>query len=388
MGSPRRPLEGVRVVDLTTQMPGPYCTMLLADLGADIVKVEAPAGDPLRTYAPMFDAVNRGKRSIVLDLKREAARQVLHRLVRETDLFLEGFRPGVATRLGAGYETLAAINPGLVYCAISGFGQDGPDRDRPAHDVNYLALGGVLGLDARVSGAPQAPGVLVSDLAAGQYAAIALLAALLGRRAGGPGQYIDLSMTDGAVAWTAIEQARLEAEGRAPERPNVTVAPCYGVFRTRDGRFVTLGIVYEDYFWQAFCDAAGLAEWRAMTHDERVARFDEVRRRLEALFAGDARDAWSARFAGTNVPFAPVLDLPEVRAWPQFVHRGLFTPNGVALPMRFSAAETAPQGKAPGLGEHAREVLAGAGYGEAEVRDLLASGAAGSARAIDATSGC
>lgn len=381
MGSPRRagsqrPLEGVRVLDLTTQMPGPFCTMILADLGADVVKIEAPSGDPLRAYPAMFAEVNRGKRGLVLDLKRPDAQAVIHRLAREADLFLEGFRPGVAARLGAAYGTLAAINPGLVYCSISGFGQDGPARDLPAHDVNYLALGGVLGLDARVSGAPQAPGVLVSDLAAGQYAAIACLASLLGRRAGGPGQYLDLSMTDGAVAWTAIEQARYAAEGREePARPNVTAAPCYGVFRTRDRRFVTLGIVYEDYFWQAFCDAVGLADWRTLTHADRVARYDEVRRRLAALFASDTRDAWTARFEGTNVPFAPVLDLAEVRAWAQFVHRGLFTASGVRLPWRASGADTSPRGLAPALGEHGREVLAEAGYGEEEVRGLLETGA-------------
>ncbi len=370
-----RPLEGVRVVDLTTQMPGPYCTRILGDLGADVIKVEAPSGDPLRAYASMFDEVNRGKRSVVLDLKREGAREALHRLVRRADMFLEGFRPGVAARLGAGYETLAAVNPGLVYCSISGFGQDGPARDRPAHDVNYLALGGVLGLDARISGAPAPPGVLVSDLAAGQYAAIACLAALVGRRAGGPGQHIDLSMTDGAVAWTGVEQARLAAEGRAAARPNVTVAPCYGVFRTKDGRFVTLGIVYEDYFWQAFCDVAGLADWRALVHAERVAREGEVRDRLATLFASDTRDAWTARFEGTNVPFAPVLDLAEVRTWPQFVHRGLFDGPAVAMPMRFSAADVRPRGAVPALGEHGREVLAECGYGEAEVRALVDGGA-------------
>ncbi|HEX7126340.1 MAG TPA: CaiB/BaiF CoA-transferase family protein [Thermodesulfobacteriota bacterium] len=371
----RRPLDGVRVVDLTTQMPGPYCTRMLADLGADVIKVEAPRGDPLRAYAPMFDEVNRGKRSLVLDLKRADAREVLHRLVRRSDLFLEGFRPGVAARLGADYETLAALNPGLVYCSISGFGQDGPERGRPAHDVNYLALGGVLDLDARVCGAPHPPGVLVSDLAAGQYAAVACLAALVGRLAGGPGQYIDLSMTDGVAAWTAVEHARLAAEGRPAEKPNVTVAPCYGVFRTADGRFVTLGIVYEDDFWRAFCDVAGLADLRELVHAERVARFEEVRERLAGLFASDTRDGWTRRFEGSNVPFAPVLDLEEVRRWPQFAHRGLFAGPAVAMPMRFSAADVRPGGPAPSLGEHGRELLAECGYGEAEVEALVEAGA-------------
>jgi crotonobetainyl-CoA:carnitine CoA-transferase CaiB-like acyl-CoA transferase len=372
----RRPLEGVRVVDLTTQMPGPFCSMILADLGADVVKVEAPAGDQMRAYPPMFEAVNRGKRSVVLDLKRAEGQQALQRIARGADLFLEGFRPGVAARLGADYEAIRGVNGGILYCAISGFGQDGPERDRPAHDLNYLALAGVLGLAARVSGRPDAPGVLISDLAAGQYAAIALLAALLGRRAGGPGQFIDLSMTDGAVGWAATEIARLEAEGRAPERPNVTVAPHYGTFRTADGRFVTLGIVYEDHFWRAFCDIAGLPEWRGLGHAARLARYAEIRERLEHLFASGTRDEWTARFAGADVPFAPVLDLPEVLAWPQFLYRRLFGPFGVALPMRFSAADVAPARPAPGLGEHGEAVLREAGYGGDDVRRLAESGAA------------
>ncbi len=366
-GAARRPLEGVRLVDLTTQMPGPYCSMLLADLGADVVKVEPPAGDRLRAYRPMFDAVNRGKRSVALDLKRPEAREVLHRLARTADLMLEGFRPGVAARLGADYATVSRLNPGIIYCAISGFGQDGPERDRPAHDLNYLALAGVLGLEVGVAGAPSPPPVLVSDLAAGQFAAIALLAALLGRRAGGPGQFIDLSMTDGAVGWVATELARLGAGGRPPERPNVTGAPHYGVFRTADGRFVTLGIVYEDHFWRACCDVLGLPEWRGLGHAERLARHDEIRSHLAAVFAGATRDEWTARFSGRDVPFAPVLELPEVLAWPQFRHRGLFTPHGVALPMRFSAADASPRGPAPELGADAGEILGGLGYTGAEI---------------------
>ncbi len=369
-----RLLDGVLVVDLTTQMPGPYCTMLLADLGADVIKVEPPAGDQLRAYRPMFDAVNRGKRSLALDLKRPEGREVLRRLVRTADLMLEGFRPGVAARLGADYAAIREVNPGIVYCSISGFGQTGPDRDRPAHDLNYLALAGVLGLEVPIAGAPAPPPVLVSDLAAGQFAAIALLAALVARRGGGPGQYIDLSMTDAAVGWVGTELARLRAEGRPPERPNVTVAPHYGVFRTADGRFVTLGIVYEDHFWRACCDVLGLPEWRELTHAQRLARYGEIRGRLEAVFAGATRDEWTERFAGQEVPFAPVLELQEVLAWPQFRHRGLFTEHGVALPMTFSAAEVSPRGPSPELGEHGAEILGSLGFGDAEVRRLVESG--------------
>ncbi|MBI4637945.1 MAG: CoA transferase [Candidatus Rokubacteria bacterium] len=370
-----RLLEGVRLVDLTTQMPGPYCSMILADLGADVIKVEPPSGDQLRAYRPLFDAVNRGKRSVALDLRHEAARGVLYRLAGTADLMLEGFRPGVAARLGADYGAVSARNPAIVYCSISGFGQDGPDAQRPGHDLNYLALSGILGLQALIAGEPSPPPVLVSDLAAGQYATIALLAALAGRRAGAPGQYIDLSMTDGAVGWTMTEIARLEAEGRVPARPNVTLAPHYGVFRTADDRWVTLGIVYEDHFWRNFCDAVGLADLRDLPNVERLARFDELRARIVAIFAGATRDEWVKRFEGTNVPFAPVLDLPEVLAWPQFRHRGLFTARGIALPMKYSAADTRPGHRAPELGEHMGEILDSLGYTSAERAALAAAGA-------------
>ncbi len=370
----KRLLEGVRLVDLTTQLPGPFCSMMLADLGADVVKVEAPDGDPVRAYPALFAAVNRGERSIALDLKQPEAREALHRLAATADLMLEGFRPGVAARLGADYDTIRAINPGIAYCSISGFGQTGPDRDRPGHDINYLALSGILGLGSSLAGRPTPPPVLISDLAAGQYAAIALLAALAGRRAGAPGQFIDLSMTDGAVGWTTTELARLAVEGRVPERPNVTVAPHYDVFRCADGRFVSLGIVYEDHFWRNCCDVLGLAEWRALGHPERLARRAEISERLAAVFATLARDDWTRRFATADVPFAPVLDLTEVVDHPQFRHRQLFTGDGgVALPMKFSAADASPRGPAPALGEHAEAILRDLDYAPDQIASLAKS---------------
>ncbi|HEY7677429.1 MAG TPA: CoA transferase, partial [Candidatus Methylomirabilis sp.] len=319
-----RVLDGIAVLDLSTQMPGPYCSMVLADLGADVIKVEAPAGDPLRAYPPMFDSVNRGKRSIALDLKAADGRAVLTRLAARADLVLEGFRPGVAARLGVDYASLAAVKPDIIYCAISGFGQDGPYRDRSGHDINYLALGGVLGLEVPIAGRPSPPPVLVSDLAAGQFAAIALLAALVGRLRAGAGQYIDLSMTDGVVSWVGTELARFHAEGVSPDRPNVTVAPHYEIFATAEGEFVALGIVYEDHFWRNLCDLLALPGWRGWTNGERLRRYEEIRGELRRIFFGRTRAEWERRFAGVDVPFAGVASLAEVLRDPQFRHRRLF----------------------------------------------------------------
>ena len=380
-----RVLDGITVLDLSTQMPGPYCSMILADLGADAIKVEAPAGDPLRAYPPMFDSVNRGKRSIALDLKTVDGKAILGRLAARADLMLEGFRPGVAARLGVDYASIARIKPDIIYCAISGFGQDGPYRDRSGHDINYLAMGGVLGLEVPIAGHPSPPPVLVSDLAAGQFAAIGLLAALVGRLRTGAGQYIDLSMTDGVVSWVGTELARFHAEGKGPERPNVTVAPHYEVFATADGEFVALGIMYEDHFWRNLCDLLALAGWRHWTNDERLRRFEEVRGELRRIFFRRTRAEWERLFEGVDVPFAGVASLAEVLQNPQFRHRGLFaelpssagsgTSRQVGLPMKFSNAGCDSQGAPPRLSEHATAILKDLGYAADAIGGLAASGA-------------
>ncbi len=382
--SAMRLLEGTSVLDLSTQMPGPYCSMILADLGADVIKAEAPAGDPLRAYPPMFDSVNRGKRSIALDLKTAAGKAILGKLAARADLMLEGFRPGVAARLGVDYASVAKRKPDIIYCAISGFGQDGPYRDRSGHDINYLAMGGVLGLEVPIAGHPSPPPVLVSDLAAGQFAAIALLAALVGRLRNGAGQYVDLSMTDGVVSWVGPELARFHAEGKSPDRPNVTVAPHYEIFATADGEFVSLGVVYEDHFWRNLCDLLDFLAWREWKNEDRMRRYEEIRGELRRRFFRRTRAEWEKLFEGVDVPFAGVASLAEVLQNPQFRHRGLFaelpsstgagTSRQVGLPMKFSQAECVPRGAPPRLGEHAGAILKDLAYSPQDIRELIAAG--------------
>jgi crotonobetainyl-CoA:carnitine CoA-transferase CaiB-like acyl-CoA transferase len=376
-------LSHCTVVDLTTQLPGPYGSMLLADFGADVIKVEPPAGDPLRAFPGMFASVNRGKRSLAVNLKTETGRTLLARLFERADVVLEGFRPGVAERLGADYAAARRVNPDIVYCAISGFGQQGPYRDRAGHDINYLALGGLLGQAERCGRRPSVPPLLISDLASGLYAAVAILAALMHRDRTGEGGYIDLSMTETVLAWMAPEMARAAGEAQPPDRPLLGELPHYGVFETADGGFISLGIVYESHFWQRLCDTLGLEAWRDLTTMERMAHKEEIREKLEAIFLTASRAEWDRRLQAADVPCGPVYDLKEAAADPQFLFRQAFfdlsAPDGVARrqvgpPYRFSHMASHRPGPPPGLGEHTAAVLRQFGCTPAEVEDMIREG--------------
>ena len=380
-----KPLSGITVVDMTSNLPGPYCSMILSDLGAGVTKVEPPTGDPLRTISPgMWSGLNRGKRSLTLDLKTEDGRALLGKLASSADVVLEGWRPGVAARLGADYGTLSARNPGLVYCAISGFGQNGPWRDRPGHDINYLALSGYLALQTRVEGRPYAPPVLVSDLAAGMYASTMVLAALTGRRQTGNGSYVDLSMTEAALALLGMEIARSTDNGGAAVEPNVTFIPHYGVFRCSDGRWFSLGIVHEDHFWDRFCEAAGLNDLVGVKYEERVAQGDRLRDRLDTAFSTLPSEEWDRRLREADVPAAPVLEVDDVLDVPQFVDRGVVREvDGqrlVGQPATFSTGSVAPSSGAPPLGRHNEEVLRELGYTPSEFERFEAAGVFGRAQ--------
>lgn len=362
-----RPLSGMIVLDLTVNTPGPFCSMILSDLGARVVKVEPPGGDPLReSGAAIFAGLNRGKESISLDLKTAGDRDILLRLAGRADVVLEGSRPGVAQRLGADYETISARNPGIVYCSISGFGQDGPWRARPGHDVNYLALSGYMGLQTAIEGRPWPPAILISDVASGMYAAIAVLAAFAGRAASGVGAYIDLSMTESALSLVGIETSRAAVEGRNPSPPNVTFIPTYGLFACADDRWLSLGIVHEDHFWRRLCSVGGLMELASLTFKERVERAEEIKTRLESTFVKRPSSEWERVLVEADVPGAAVRDLDEVFELPQFVSRRSVVDVGlhrfVAQPMKFSTGSVEPVGPPPELGEHRNAILAELGY--------------------------
>ena len=382
-----KPLSHITVLDLSVNVPGPFCSMTLGDLGARVVKVEPPGGDPLRQTDPhMFAALNRGKQSIALDLKSQLGREALARLAGKADIVLEGSRPGVAARLGADYATLSARNPRLVYCSISGFGQTGPWRDRPAHDLNYLALSGYLGVQETIEGRPWPPPVLVSDLASGLYASIMVLAALQGRETTGNGAFIDLSMTEAALSLLGPELARTADGPDAARHPNVSGIPTYGLFRCGDGRWLSLGIVHEDHFWDRLCDAGGLPDLKGVPFADRMARRDEVRSRLEFAFLAASAAEWERRLLEADVPAAAVAGLADVLDSPQFQARGAFVESGghryVAQPARFSTGPVAPEGGPPSLGEHAESLLSSLGYSASQISEMRHAGVFGRPEAI------
>ncbi len=380
-----RALTDCLVVELTTQLPGPYCAMLLADLGARVIKVEPPGGDPLRGFPPAFASVNRGKRNIVIDLKKDAGRAVMSRLIGRADVVLEGFRPGVAERLGVDYPAAKNLNPSVVYCAISGFGQDGPYRDRAGHDINYLAIGGLLGR----GDPPTVPPVLISDLSSGLYGALAVSAALMRRAATGEGCFIDLSMTDCILSWMALDIAAAAQDPDAARGPFLGNIPHYGIYETSDGRHISLGIVHEEHFWTRFCDAVGLEEWRDWPSKKRLERETEIREKLRAVFAMASCREWDRRLRDADVPCAPIYDLDELPDDPYIQYRNPFyhlvasdrsESRQVKAPYRTDTTEAEDPLPPPVMGEHTRTVLSASGYDDDEIDRLIQLGAVHASR--------
>jgi crotonobetainyl-CoA:carnitine CoA-transferase CaiB-like acyl-CoA transferase len=386
---------GVRMLDLSRLLPGPYCSLLFADLGADVIKVEEPGrGDYARHTRPYWGAsdvgayfllLNRNKRSLSVDLKAEAGKTIFRRLAATADVVLESFRPGVMDRLGLGWETLRRENPGLVYCAISGYGQDGPYRNLVGHDVNYMGYAGALSVTGPREGPPLTPGVQVADLGGGALmAAFAIAAALHHRRQSGTGQFVDVSMTDGVVSWMIPHLAAFFATGRVPERARERLNggwPCYGVYETADGGHVTLGAL-EPQFWANFCRLVAREDLQALQHAEGGAR-DEVEATLRQLFRTRSRAEWTELLQQADVCAGPVLALDEVVQDPQLRQRGLFAAvehptlgrvPQVAFPVQMSATPGRVETPPPELGQHTDEVLRDVGYDAAAISDFRRDG--------------
>jgi crotonobetainyl-CoA:carnitine CoA-transferase CaiB-like acyl-CoA transferase len=351
-------LDGVRILCLAQQYPGPYATLLLADLGADVVLVERPGtGDPARRYPEFFAALNRGKRSVALDLKTDEGRAACRALARRSDVLIEGFRPGVAGRLGLDPASLRAEHPGLIYVSISGFGQDGPYRDRPAHDLSYLALSGLLARGD--GGAPQVPVLSLADLSAGLFGALATLCGLVARGRSGVGGNYDVSMFDTLVSLlTSIVGPQLN--GAADE--GLGSDPGYGVYATADGRWMTLSIAFEDHFWRALCDAAQLNDFADLDAGERERRAEELRGVLAARIARLPAQEWGALLEDADVPHALVRSPAELASDSHVAQRALLQTVGgrtfVRQPLVIDAVRPGPRCGAPELGANTDEVLA------------------------------
>jgi alpha-methylacyl-CoA racemase len=385
------PLSGLRVLDLSRLLPGPWCSLLLADLGADVVKVEDPNGGDYMRWAPplhgeysaMYYTLNRNKRSIILDLKSDAGREAFLKLAAGADVVLESFRPGVMDRLGVGYAALSAVNPGLVLCSISGYGQDGPYRDRAGHDLNYMAIGGALGITGTPDGTVAMPGVQVGDLGGGAMsAAIAILTALQHRNRTGEGQHCDVSMMDGIVSWLSLHVARWLEEGGTPGPATLHLNgryPCYSVYRCKDG-WMSVGAL-EPKFWAALVEALGVPHLLtdAFADGEAGRR---VHAEIEAVLLTRTRAQWAEHLEGRDVCTEPVLTFAETFENEQVRHRGLRIPEGQGGPLAqtgfpFQLSRTPPRVRhqAPGYGENTREVLREAGYDDAGIDALIAAGA-------------
>lgn len=376
-------LQGIRVLTVEEKLPVTYCSMLLGDLGADVLILERPGvGNPARVLPHFLEITNRNKRSITANLKSERGKEVCHRLARNCDVFIECMRPGVVKRLGIGYETIRGINPQIVYCSVSGYGQEGPYKDWPAHDASYQGIAGILNFTPRDSqGVPQLPGITIADLSAGMFAAISILSALLARDRLGFGQYIDVSMTDGLVSWLSVPLGSYFSSGMPPRQTGGE--PATGVFTAKDGKFLTLSIAHEDYFWRNLCHSIGKAEFADLPREQRWQRRNELVAVLKKALLTKTRDEWVEVLTEANVPCAPVSSLEEVVADRHLRHRGVFlevdNANGekvkqVAYPAKFS--ETQPQIRRlpPALGEHTQEILDELGYAPGEIEELRQKG--------------
>ena len=361
-------LRGVRVLDLSRLLPGPFLTMVLADLGADVVKVEEPRmGDYMRDFPPRGEGmsgryltVNRNKRSVAVDLKDDAQRERFLRMAAQADVVVESFRPGVMDRLGVGYDALRERNRGIILCSISGYGQTGPYRDRAGHDINYLAMAGVLAMSGPGPDAsPAMAGVQIADMAGGaMWGAMGILAALIQRGGTGEGTHLDISMTEGALALLASEFGIIDAEPAVPTRGTGLLnggAARYGVYRTSDGRYLSVGAL-EPQFLKRLAAAAGLELSRGPDSDA------DLRNQLTRVVASKTRDEWEHILADSDCCCEPVLELDEVAAHPLHRERGLFFEigdSGAPGSLQVRTPLGMPDGRRPGpaLGEHNDEVF-------------------------------
>ena len=386
-------LQGIRVLDLTRALAGPFCTLMLGDYGADVIKIEIPGmGDDTRHWGPPFIgdesayflSINRNKRSLTLNFKEPRAKEIFLRMAREADVVVENFTPGVMSRFGLDYETVKGTNPRIVYCSISGFGQDGPYRDRPAYDQIMQGIGGIMSVTGGPDDDPQKVGIAIADIGAGMWAAFAIMAAIRHRDQQGEGQYIDISMMDAQVAWLTYQAGYFFANGEPPKRlgaahPNLVP---YQAFMCGDGKYLNVAVGSER-IWQRFCQGMGLEDLR--DNPDYAANVDRVRNRaalvpkLQELFLTRSTAEWVGALIPAGVPCGPINDLVDVFADPQLLHRQMYlemphptlgSVKQTGIPIKFSLTPGGLDRPPPLLGEHTREILGGLGYSGFEIDEL------------------
>jgi crotonobetainyl-CoA:carnitine CoA-transferase CaiB-like acyl-CoA transferase len=391
------PLEGIKVIDLTRMAPGPFCTMMLGDMGASVTKVEAPpssrisssrkasGGEVARISA--WNPLNRNKRSIILDLKMEEARLAFYEICKETDVVVEGFRPGVVDRLGCDYETINRINESIIYCSISGYGQTGPYRDLVGHDINYISIGGALGIIGSSDGTPSIPYNIIADFAAGgMHAAFSIVAALVARSTSGKGQSIDISMSDGVAYLLAASTGEYLRDGTVAQPGKMTLnggVPYYNVFRCLDGKYISIGCI-ETWFWENLCKAIGLGTFGQVQFDKD--KYEDIFQAMRSRFATRTREEWWMELSSLeDIAVAPVLDMSEMETDPHIKQRNMVVDAGIFGGELVKQVGIGPKfSKTPGSirslgripGEDTFDVLSESGISKSDIEKLLQSGAA------------
>lgn len=367
------PLEGVRILSLAEQYPGPFATMVMADLGADVIIVERPdGGDPSRRFPAFFETLNRNKRSVALDLRTPEGLDACLRLVDRADVWLEGFRPGAMERLGLGYRALSARHPEIVYLSVSGFGQDGPYRDHPAHDLSYQGFAGLLHY-LKAGSLNCLPPLEFGDLASGLYAVIGILSGLLRRATTGKGMHIDLAVVDSLISLMSVDLVPT-VNGTGP--PGFPIEPAYGMFGTADGQVVTLSIVHEDRFWQLLCGSLGLDDCRELSHSQRIDEREQLRQRISEIVQERPAQHWLDEWQRLGIPSGPVHSIEDLIRDRHVASRQMLIdgPDGrrfTRQPLVIGETPTQIKRGSPHLGEHTFEVLAEVGVGDEALRAIL-----------------
>ena len=390
-----KPLEGIRVLDLTRALAGPFCTLMLGDYGADVIKIEIPrSGDDTRTWGPPFIgdesayflSINRNKRSLTLNFKDDKAKEIFLKLAKDADVVVENFTPGVMERFGLGYDVVNEVNPGIVFCSVSGFGQTGPYRSRPAYDQIMQGISGLMSITGEPDGEPQKVGIAVADIGAGMWAAFAVMAAIHNRshKGDGQGQYIDISMMDAQVAWLTYQAANFFANGAPPKRlgaahPNLVP---YQAFMCQDNKYLNLAVGSER-IWERFCEGMAMPELREnpdyKTNIERAQNRAKIVPFLQEIFIKQPVAHWVEKLQSVSVPCGPINDLEDVFSDPQLlsremlveiVHPTLGKIKQTGLPLKFSRTPGGLDRPPPLLGEHNREILQEIGFSETAIAEL------------------
>ncbi|MCD1159358.1 CaiB/BaiF CoA transferase family protein [Peribacillus frigoritolerans] len=389
-------LSGIKVLDLSRLLPGPYCSLMMADYGAEVIKIEEPErGDYIRWRKPAIEeigarhlTINRNKKSVELNLKTEEGKEIFKKMAESADVILESFRPGVMSRLGIGFDEISKINRGIVYCSLTGYGQTGPYRNLPGHDINYIGYSGILGLIGEKNGKPVVPGVQIADIGGGALMALSgICMALLNKERTGKGQYIDISMMDGAVTWLYASASDYFASGKVPERGGNRLDGQYAfyqVYETKDNKYLSVG-ASEEKFWKKICELIGKPEWIEL-HGGNDDVQEQLKLEMSEVFKKKNQQEWLDLLALEETCVGPINDIEQIFSDPQIIERELFTEmkhpvagniKQIGFPIKFSETPGKIHAHAPILGEHTEEILQQLDYSSDTIENLRISGVIG-----------